>query len=194
MSEALLSQKLVGDRLELTARGLWTAPHAAELEAEINRITGGSAGAKSEKTTDVAIDMAGVRELDTFGAWLLERLTRQWTNVGRDAVVTGLPQHGADLVEEMHGVNREAPPRPEHKNPIVSFLAAIGRGTTGFAGSFHTFAQMLGETGIAAARVLFRPSEYRLTSTVHQFDRVALQAVPIIVLITFLIGAIVAQQ
>ena len=193
MSEALLSQKLVGDRLELTARGSWTAPHAGELETEIDRLAG-TTGATSAKTTDVSIDMAGVRELDTFGAWLLERLTRQWTNAGRDAVVVGLPQHGADLVEEMHGVNREKPPQPERANPIVSVLAAIGRGTMGFSASFHTFAQMLGETGMAAARVLFRPSEYRLTSTVHQFDRVALQAVPIIALITFLIGAIVAQQ
>jgi phospholipid/cholesterol/gamma-HCH transport system permease protein len=194
MGEALLTHKLVGDRLELTARGSWTAPHAGELETEIDRLAGGSGGTPSAKTTDVSIDMAGVRELDTFGAWLLERLTRQWTNAGRDATVLGLPEHGADLVEEMHAVNREASAPADNYNPIVSFFAAVGRGTAGFAGSFHTFAQMLGETGMAAARVLFRPSEYRLTSTVHQFDRVALQAVPIIALITFLIGAIVAQQ
>lgn len=194
MAEALLTQKLVGDRLELTARGSWTAPHAGELETEIDRLAGGPNGSASAKTTDVSIDMAAVRELDTFGAWLLERLTRQWTSAGRDAMVVGLPAHGADLVEEMHAVNREAPAPRERQNPIVSFFAAVGRGTAGFAGSFQTFAQMLGETGMAAARVLFRPSEYRLTSTVHQFDRVALQAVPIIALITFLIGAIVAQQ
>ncbi|ODR97144.1 ABC transporter permease [Methyloceanibacter stevinii] len=194
MAEALLTQKLVGDRLELTARGSWTAPHAGELETEIDRLASGPNGSASAKTTDVSIDMAAVRELDTFGAWLLERLTRQWTSAGRDAMVVGLPAHGADLVEEMHAVNREAPAPQERQNPIVSFFAAIGRGTAGFAGSFQTFAQMLGETGMAAARVLFRPSEYRLTSTVHQFDRVALQAVPIIALITFLIGAIVAQQ
>ena len=194
MGEALLSQKLVGDRLELTASGSWTAPYAGELETEIDRLTGSPSSGKSSRATDVSIDMAGVSELDTFGAWLLERLTRQWTASGRQAVVVGLPQHSADLVEEMHGVNREAPPKPERGNPIVSFLAAIGRGSTGFARSFYTFAQMLGEVGMAAGRVLWRPSEYRLTSTVHQFDRVALQAVPIIVLITFLIGGIISQQ
>ena len=36
MGEALLTQKVVGDRLELVARGSWTAPHAGELESEIN--------------------------------------------------------------------------------------------------------------------------------------------------------------
>ncbi len=192
MGEALLSQKLVGDRLELTARRIVDRPvrgRAWDRPAHRQPIQ-----RKSSRTTDVSIDMAGVSELDTFGAWLLERLTRQWTASGRQAVVVGLPQHSADLVEEMHGVNREAPPKPERGNPIVSFLAAIGRGSTGFARSFYTFAQMLGEVGMAAGRVLWRPSEYRLTSTVHQFDRVALQAVPIIVLITFLIGGIISQQ
>ena len=56
------------------------------------------------------------------------------------------------------------------------------------------FADMLGAVGVAAVRVLRRPSEFRLTSTVNQFDRVAWQAVPIILLITFLIGAIISQQ
>jgi phospholipid/cholesterol/gamma-HCH transport system permease protein len=39
-----------------------------------------------------------------------------------------------------------------------------------------------------------RPRTFRLTSTIHQVDRVAWQAVPIILLITFLIGGIIAQQ
>lgn len=194
MGEALLTHKLVGDRLELTASGSWTAPYAGELEDQIKRLASGTSSTNSINAKNVSIDMGGVGEFDTFGAWLLERLTRQWTGAGREAVVVGLPEHGLDLVEEMHDVNREEPPPATRANPIVSFLAAIGRGSTGFAKNFYMFAEMLGETGLAAGRVLLRPSEYRLTSTVHQFDRVALQAVPIIALITFLIGAIVAQQ
>jgi phospholipid/cholesterol/gamma-HCH transport system permease protein len=44
------------------------------------------------------------------------------------------------------------------------------------------------------ARVIMRPASFRLTSTIHQFDRVCVQAIPIIMLITFLIGCIIAQQ
>jgi phospholipid/cholesterol/gamma-HCH transport system permease protein len=43
-------------------------------------------------------------------------------------------------------------------------------------------------------RTLLRPRAFRFTSFVHHLDRVGLQAVPIILLITFLIGAIIAQQ
>ena len=49
--------------------------------------------------------MAGVAEFDTFGAWLLERLTRQGSVAGRAASVVGLPDHDRNLLEEMHGVN-----------------------------------------------------------------------------------------
>jgi phospholipid/cholesterol/gamma-HCH transport system permease protein len=53
---------------------------------------------------------------------------------------------------------------------------------------------MLGEFTAALARVLAHPRAFRLTSAVHQLDRVGWQAVPIILLITFLIGCIISQQ
>jgi phospholipid/cholesterol/gamma-HCH transport system permease protein len=55
-------------------------------------------------------------------------------------------------------------------------------------------ALMLGAVSVAALRVLLRPMTFRLTSLVNQVDRVGWRAVPIILLITFLIGAILAQQ
>jgi phospholipid/cholesterol/gamma-HCH transport system permease protein len=189
MGEALLTHKLVGERLEIAARGSWTAHNAGELETAVERIAG-----EAPQTTDVSIDMAGVREFDTFGAWLLERLTRYWTATGREAVVVGLPEHDLGLLEEMHGVNREPPPKPDRGNPIVSALAAFGRGGAAFGRNLLVFSEMLGAVGLALGRVILRPREYRLTSTVHQLDRVAWQAVPIVLLITFLIGGIISQQ
>ena len=59
---------------------------------------------------------------------------------------------------------------------------------------FLPFLDMLGAIGLAAARVIRRPRTFRLTSMVHQLDRVGWQATPIILLITFLIGCIIAQQ
>jgi phospholipid/cholesterol/gamma-HCH transport system permease protein len=189
MAESLLTSHLKGERLELAAGGSWTASHASELETLVDRVAGEAAHAKK-----VSIDMAGVREFDTFGAWLLERLTRAWSSAGRETVIVGLPQHDRGLLEEMHGVNREpAKPLPP-QNRIVGALAAIGRGAAGVGRDLMLFADMLGAVGVAAARVIMHPRDYRFTSTVNQLDRVAWQAVPIILLITFLIGGIIAQQ
>jgi phospholipid/cholesterol/gamma-HCH transport system permease protein len=52
----------------------------------------------------------------------------------------------------------------------------------------------LGEVVAAAGRAALRPMRFRPISIVHHLNRVGLDAVPIVALITFLIGAIVAQQ
>jgi phospholipid/cholesterol/gamma-HCH transport system permease protein len=189
MGEILLTSELKGERLLLAAGGSWTATHASELEALVDGVAGEAA-----KARNVSIDMAGVREFDTFGAWLLERLTREWTSSGRETVIVGLPAHDRGLLEEMHGVNREPPAAPARENKIVSSLAAVGRAGARLCHGLLVFADMLGALGVATARMIVRPREFRFTSTVHQLDRVAWQAVPIILLITFLIGGIIAQQ
>ena len=186
MSDSLLIGKLKGDRLELTASGSWTASHAMELETAIDRLAGEASQAKN-----VAIDMAGVSEFDTFGAWLLERLTRAWSC---ETAIVGLPQHDRGLLKEMHAVNREPARAAARENRIIGTLASVGRAGAGLSRDLVHFADMLGAVGVASVRVLMRPREFRFTSTVNQLDRVAWQAVPIILLITFLIGGIIAQQ
>jgi phospholipid/cholesterol/gamma-HCH transport system permease protein len=56
------------------------------------------------------------------------------------------------------------------------------------------FLHMLGAVSVALLGVFRHPSSFRLTSTVYQLGRVGWQAIPIMALITFLIGAIIAQQ
>jgi phospholipid/cholesterol/gamma-HCH transport system permease protein len=53
---------------------------------------------------------------------------------------------------------------------------------------------MFGALGTALMRVIVRPQTFRATSAIHHLDRVGWQAMPIILLITFLIGGIIAQQ
>jgi phospholipid/cholesterol/gamma-HCH transport system permease protein len=186
---SLLTARFEDGRLELAASGSWTAAHAAELESLVDRV-----GRDAKRAKSVSIDMGGVREFDTFGAWLLERLTRQWAALGGKAKIVGLPEHDRHLLEEMSGVNREAAPARASTAWLLSALASVGRGVTGVGRDLLIFANMFGAIGVAAVRVMSRPRDFRFTSAVHQFDRVCWQAVPIILLITFLIGGIIAQQ
>src|SRR5476651_2660980 len=64
----------------------------------------------------------------------------------------------------------------------------------GAGGDFVMLAQMIGALMVAAKRVALRPWTFRLTSMINHLERVGWQAVPIILLITVLIGAILAQQ
>jgi len=188
-NRSLLTAKFEDGQLELAAGGSWTATHANELESLVDGVAEDASRARS-----VSIDMHGVREFDTFGAWLLERLTRQWSAAGRAASIVGLPEHDRTLLKEMSGVNRSSSAPPASEYGLLVALAAIGRGAAGIGRDLLGFANMFGAIGVAAVRVLTRPRDFRFTSAVHQLDRVCWQAVPIILLITFLIGGIIAQQ
>lgn len=177
------------DHLTLRAAGSWTATYAPELETFI---------ANAESTIDqmrrVTIDLAGVGSLDTLGTWLLERVMRRAQESGSKVELVGLPDRYAGIVEEMRLVNRTSHPPRRAANPIMAGLEAVGRAAFDARAELMIVVTMLGALAVSLARVVLRPQSFRLTSAIHHVYRVGWQAIPIIVLITFLIGAIIAQQ
>jgi phospholipid/cholesterol/gamma-HCH transport system permease protein len=187
--EPVLTSRLRGERLELVAAGAWTVAHTAALERSVE-----AAARDVEKARATSIDMAGVRELDTLGAWLLERLLRHSREQGREADLVGLPSHFRGLLDEVHQVNRRPPTRRAQLNRFLAALDQVGRATVNLKTSLAIFLEMFGALSLALLRVLLRPRSFRFTSAVHHTFRVGWQAVPIIMLITFLIGCIISQQ
>jgi phospholipid/cholesterol/gamma-HCH transport system permease protein len=188
MSDVLLESTAEGERLELAGTGAWVAENARRLEAQVDAATRRSGAVKR-----VDIDMGRVDRLDTFGAWLLERLTRSFSARGCTTAVTGLKEDFRALVDEVHGVKPEAAPA-RRRSSIIDSIAAVGQSMAAVGGSFNAFVNMLGAVIVALLRVVIHPRRFRFTSMVHQLDNVGWRAVPIILLITFLIGAIIAQQ
>jgi len=183
----MLTSRVVDGRLTLTAGGTWTAGHAGELEALI-------AGVESRGATALALDMRGIRALDTFGAWLVERLIRDWRSRAGDAEVVGLAERYQGLLNNLRHANLEQPAPAARENPIMAALEGLGRRVADSGRGALPFLGMLGGFVAVLMRTLRAPQTFRLTSFVHHLDRVGLQAVPIILLITFLIGGIIAQQ
>jgi phospholipid/cholesterol/gamma-HCH transport system permease protein len=187
--EPLLKSTVDGERLQLLAAGSWTAEHAGAIERLIER-----AGLEKSAARRVEIDLGGIERLDTYGAWLVERLMRAWNGEGREAKLVGVAENYRVLIEEAHGVNR-APAKSEHgASRVVVVLNNIGASLAEFSRSLIALVQMLGEVTAALLRVFAHPGAFRLTSMVNQVDRVGWRAIPIVLLITFLIGAIIAQQ
>jgi len=186
--EPLLRSWAQGDSLWLTAVGSWTAPHAADLEHLVD-----SAVAQGASVARVELDMAGVENIDTFGAWLLERLLRGFAEADRRITVVGLPERFRGLINEAHQSNRSSP-EPPGEGVLASAVTLVWRAFGLVTRDLLLYVEMFGALVLATSRVLIRPRSFRLTSMVHQLDRVCWRAVPIILLITFLIGAIIAQQ
>jgi phospholipid/cholesterol/gamma-HCH transport system permease protein len=134
-----------------------------------------------------------VSKLDTFGAWLIERLRRSLTQGDNEAKIAGLSANYSSLVDEVRRV-KPAPPVGAVSVTITGILDQIGRNMVGFGTTIVGLIDMLGAVLAAGGRVFIHPSGFRLTSTVHHLEQVCWRAVPIVVLITFLIGCIISQQ
>ncbi len=188
MSETLLQSAAEGGHLRLAGAGDWTAKNARALEAQIDAVA-----RQPGAIEDVRIDMAHVERLDTFGAWLLERLVRAFAARGCATHVEGLKEDYRALVDDVHVVKLEQAPL-HRANQAAYALSAIGHNVVSVGLTFGAILNMLGAVSVALVRVLAQPRRLRFTSLVHQLDNVGWRAVPIILLITFLVGCIIAQQ
>ena len=169
-------------RVTLRPTGAWTLDNAETLERLCE---------SSLPTRIATIDISRVTALDTVGAWLFEKLLRRLSDAQAAISLSGVSEAQSGLMQELKGVNRTTPAASRRGNVVVGFLERIGHGAVSEA---MIFLQMLGAVAVALLGVLWQPRTFRLTPTAYQLYKVGWLAIPIMALITFLIGAIIAQQ
>nr|WP_234050814.1 MULTISPECIES: ABC transporter permease [unclassified Xanthobacter] len=151
----------------------------------------GDAVATYPSPKGVDFDLAGVERMDTFGALLFERLRRAWDEKGIATSIQGLAPRYKILLEEMARAGRDQRPAPRRQEAV---LERVGHEVVNTGADALALLNFIGATIAAMLRVLAKPRTFRFTAMVNQLDRVGFRAVPIIMLITFLIGCILAQQ
>ncbi len=179
----------VGGHVRLLATGSWTNGFARDAEAMVTQV-----GLMLGGALQGSIDVAGVAGLDTFGAWLLERAVRDQARQGVQVRLEGLQPSQQKLMQQIGRTGDGASTPAVEPWGVSTAIEQIGRAVAGIGRDLIDFSNMLGAIALALARVIVSPRRFRLTSAVHQLDRVGWQAVPIIALITLLIGGIIAQQ
>jgi phospholipid/cholesterol/gamma-HCH transport system permease protein len=176
----------VGVKLDLT--GGWTIDVGALLEKEADALVTDAEGAH-----DVLIDLSGVEHMDTAGAWVIDRSVQALTARGAATQVVGArPEHAILLTEAHYRPVETAEPRGPPT--LTSLLADIGESVYGAGADFVSGVAFLGRMVSVGLTVLVRPPRWRWTSTFYHLEIFALRSAPIILLINFLVGAIVAQQ
>ncbi|MFG1423366.1 ABC transporter permease [Roseixanthobacter liquoris] len=170
----------------VVGRGLWTSDRADDLEHLVDEAT-----SAHPRAGNVDIDLSGIERMDTFGALLLERLRRAWAVDGVEPEVRGLKRRYRVLLEEMKRTGHEPQP-PVRRHDTM--LERVGREVVSISVDAMDLLNFIGASIAAGLRMAARPRTFRFTAMVNQVDRVGFRAVPIIILITFLIGCILAQQ
>jgi phospholipid/cholesterol/gamma-HCH transport system permease protein len=173
----------------LRAGGEWLVVTAAELDRRLR-------GLVMPQGQRVTVDLSEVERLDSSGAWLLLRTEHELVTRGNRVEIANLQPRFAPLLEQVRarGITEPLPhPRPPH-HTFIGFLERIGRGSLLL---LHRVYEILGFTGmvtITILRLLREPRRLRLTATLVQMEIVGLDAMPIVGLLSFLIGVVMAYQ
>lgn len=144
----------------------------------------------------IIIDATNVAGLDTAGAWLIERLRQRLVSQNIDVHLEGVRPAWLPLVEEVgNSVERTLDVKPA-KKPffLIKMLDSLGRGVASVYEDFLMAMHILGATIRGAQLKAGRGSGIPFPAIVKQIDRMGVGAIPIIVLMSTIVGAIIAQQ
>ncbi|QOC22116.1 ABC transporter permease [Wenzhouxiangella sp. AB-CW3] len=137
----------------------------------------------------VELDATAIERLDSVGALLLVQLADR---MDIDPASIVLSESHQPLLHAVIAASGEAEPEPRTEPAWFSFLAHVGEVTVSFGGGFKQFLGFLGLGVSSLLRTMFRPRQWRITSTIHHMEQTGLNALPLVVLLSFLIGAVIA--
>ncbi|MES5044391.1 MlaE family lipid ABC transporter permease subunit [Rhizobium nepotum] len=176
-----------GGGLRYVMSGSWRNSNLSSIFRNIEKIE------KSRIAGPVEIDMSSVEAIDTTGAWVIHRLRKALEQSGETVTLTG-NKRIEDLIGQLPD---EAAMEGE---PVVReglaerIFSPIGKAVVQNGADFLAGMYILGSAVRGAQMKLGRGRGVSPAAIVNQIDHMGVRAVPIIMLMSFLIGAIIAQQ
>ena len=169
------------------------ASHAGEF-----RLAGDWCGAPVQEVGDALIrsvwvapaatlDLTEVRRMDIAGAWAVLRALGAERDIGR---IKARPEH-LRLLDMVASADASRPNRRSGPGPIRAFLERIGRGVMSVAEETYGTLAFAGRLMVVTGKTLMDPRRIRWASCVSMAERAGLDALPIVIVTTFFIGAVV---
>jgi len=171
----------------LRIAGAWTLHNYARLEQQLASLALPIAPSQ-------AIDLQQLEALDTAGAALLVKLLGNSRSRQLSEQLDVLPAARRALLATVSAALEQipgaAPPAKHHG--LNLWLEQLGRGMEGFGQQLLALLGFIGLILATLARTLLQPSRWRVTALFAQVQQTGLNAAPIVALLTFLVGAVVA--
>ena len=135
------------------------------------------------------VDLAGVTDIDTVGAWIAWRFSRDW-----QAEISGETEEARRLIAAVSQARGDDEAPAEHHSSLRWFANWLGGR---IVGAWHGFVQIVGFLGQivgALGTTLVHPGRLRIKALVHQMELVGVTSIGIVGLMSFLVGIVIAQQ
>jgi phospholipid/cholesterol/gamma-HCH transport system permease protein len=170
----------------LAVGGAWTIAESARLDRELGSLTLGK---------DIAIDASKLSRLDSAGAWLLLRTRRAVEAAGGKVSSFNLPKLYEPLLESLDQHQKSEAPKSRIPKGWRGRMYKIGRATVLAGHQAYEILGYLGRVTVETGEAFARPkSNLRIAAIFHQVEETGINALPIVGLLAFLIGIVLAYQ
>jgi phospholipid/cholesterol/gamma-HCH transport system permease protein len=142
----------------------------------------------------IVIDCGTLERLDTVGAWLLLRTKRVLELKGLEVQAVNVREEYRALVHTIDHECRAPPAQLPAPHTFTDRLERIGRGLFHALDQAHALVGFFGLVVLATVSTILQPSRLRVAALFHQLEETGVNALPIVGLLSFLIGVVVAYQ
>ena len=143
---------------------------------------------------NVVLDGRHLARMDTAGALALKKVCQSLQDRGLSLRFNQLPDMASLLIKVVNEHDQDIVTHKEKHFALSDIPATVGHTSVSIVEDLVDTLAFLGESAKGLAHIILHPSQWRINSLVTQIDKAGWKAVPIITLMSFLIGAIVAQQ
>ncbi len=169
--------------VKVRCTGAWTVQGIAQLEQQLKNMVWPVAG-------DLEIDSSAISALDTFGAWLLHRTVTALEQQGRSVRIIGLRAESSSLLALISACELLPPTAQSNTGLLASIGKQSWRGLENMSGMLA----FVGESAIAMMRLIVHPRRIRWRTIFHNMQSAGFEALPIVGLLSFLMGVVIAYQ
>lgn len=173
--------------MRLQAGGHWDARNVTRLDQQL-------IGILPKDKAALVLDLGELERLDTAGAWLLYRTLKESRERGASAEYTGLTPAHAAMLDTVAANDQPCEIEPPRSSALVAVLDRLGRGALEVGEEAKQQIAFLGLILATMAGSLRHPGRLRLVPLVYHMEKVGFNALPIVGLISFLIGVVLAYQ
>jgi phospholipid/cholesterol/gamma-HCH transport system permease protein len=184
-----------GGEPAVAAGGSWIVSAAPAIDRQLGALERSASKSKATGKVPLSIDCGKLEALDTVGAWLILRLKAALGGRGGEVSLDNLAERFTPLLAQVEKHQPEPVPHRQHGFAnLTDAIAALGKWATVHG---HDIAGGLGFVGlvaVTAVRTLLDPRRLRPVAFISQMQRTGPSAMPIIGLLSFLIGVVFAYQ
>lgn len=178
-----------GTLVRLIATGDWIVAEAPRLEQKL-------VGLRFGEAREAEIDAAGVTLLDSAGAWLLVRARQTLETGGRRVTRFSIPEKYHSLADAV--ARSQVAPDPHMHPPrpsVVRYVERLGRATLDVLRQAYDLVGFLGRIAVETFEAIIAPRhELPFAALINQIEETGLTALPIVGLLAFLLGIVLAYQ